>query len=104
MSAKQFEGLPDRSRDLAGVDDRGDEIRLIRGVSQKLYRCGCCKDAIEPGDDHVIVQYRFRKGGSEHSHWHRRCALEVLVPQLRGLKVASTTGSGRRRGGRRRAR
>lgn len=95
MSANNLKGLPDRRRSLVGVDDRGDEVSLVRAISQKLYRCGCCRDAIEPGDDHVIVRYVFRKGGSEHSHWHRRCALEVLVPQLRGLR-ATDAGTGRR--------
>jgi len=106
MSTNHLDGLPDRRKDLVGTDDRGDEIRLIRGISQKLYRCGCCRDAIEPGDDHVIVQYRFRTGGSEHSHWHRKCALEILAPQLCGLKAAGAgesrsgpirSGKGRRR-------
>jgi hypothetical protein len=103
MNINHLDGLPDRRKSLVGTDDRGDEIWLIRGISQKLYRCGSCRDAIEPGDDHVIVQYQFRTGGSEHSHWHRRCALEILAPQLRGLKAASSAESRpeRMRGGRR---
>lgn len=109
----RFIGLPDRRQSLTGVTDQGDQIWLIRSISQKLYRCGCCHDSIQPGDDHVVVQYFFRSGGREHSHWHRRCVEEVLLSSTRALKAVSASeapraGSGssdrRSRGGRRRRR
>lgn len=95
----RFSGLPDRRQSLAGMTDQGDEILLIRSISQKLYRCGCCRHAIEPGDDHVVVQYYFRAGGREHSHWHRRCVEEVLFSSTRALRVVSATEASRGRPG-----
>lgn len=84
-----FEGLPDRRTSLVGHTDEGDEAWLIRGISGKLYRCPGCHDAIEIGADHVIVHYVRRLGGSDHHHWHRRCAEEILVNGLRGLRRVS---------------
>lgn len=42
-----------------------------------------------------------RLGGTEHTHWHRRCAHEILVPGLRGFKPvnAGESGSARAAGG-----
>lgn len=107
----RFSGLPDRRQSLAGMTDQGDEIWMIRSISQKLYRCGCCHDSIQPGDDHVVVQYLFRSGGREHSHWHRRCVEEVLFSSTRALRAVSASDSPRGssggrgpRGGRRRRR
>ena len=93
----RFAGLPDRRQSLTGVTDQGDEVWFIRSISQKLYRCGCCYDSIEPGDEHVVVQYLLRSGGSEHSHWHRRCTEEVLIPSTRGLRAVSASESSRNR-------
>jgi hypothetical protein len=80
-----FDGLPDRRTSLRGLTDEGDEAWLIRGISQKLYRCPGCHGAIEIGDEHVIVQYVRRAGGTDHHHWHRRCAEDLVVPELRGI-------------------
>ena len=91
----RFEGLPDRRQSLTGVTDQGDEVWLIRSISQKLYRCGCCHDSIEPGDENVVVQYVMRTGGTEHSHWHRRCAAEVLLPSIRGLRAVNASEASR---------
>ena len=44
---------------------------MIRSLSQKLYNCGGCRGPIQPGDEHVVVQYVARAGGTEHSHWHQ---------------------------------
>ena len=93
----RFSGLPDRRQSLTGVDDLGDEVWFIRSISQKLYRCGCCHDSIEPGDEHVVVQYVFRSGGTEHSHWHRRCVEEALYPSIRALRTVSASESARGR-------
>ena len=79
-------GCPSRRWSLRGLTDEGDEAWLIRGVSRKLYRCPGCHGEIEIGAEHTIVQYVHRLGGTEHHHWHRRCAEELLVPELRGLK------------------
>jgi cytochrome c1 len=79
-------GLPSVRWSLRGLNEDGDEAWLIRGVSRKLYRCPGCHSEIEIGAEHTIVQYVMRLGGSEHHHWHRRCAEELLVPALRQVK------------------
>ena len=84
MSA--FEGEPSMRWSLRGIDEEGNEAWLIRSISQKLYRCPGCHGEIEIGSDHVVVQYVMRLGGTEHHHWHRRCAEELLVPELGDLK------------------
>ena len=78
-----FDGLPDKRWSLRGITEEGDEAWLIRGISRKLYRCPGCHGEIEIGSEHVVVQYVFRLGGTEHHHWHRRCAEELLVGELR---------------------
>jgi hypothetical protein len=92
-----FAGLPDKRWSLRGVTDEGDEAWLIRGISRKLYRCPACHGDVEIGSEHVVVQYVFRLGGTEHHHWHRRCAEELLVPELRQVQRVSTTESSRSR-------
>jgi hypothetical protein len=77
---------PNRRWSLKGRNDEGDEAWLIRGISQKLYRCPGCHGEIEIGADHTIVQYVRRLGGTDHHHWHSRCAEELLIPQLIGLR------------------
>jgi hypothetical protein len=79
-------GGPDKRSSLRGYDDEGNEVWLIRSISQKLYRCPGCHGEIEIGSDHVVVQYVLRLGGTEHHHWHRRCAEELLIPDLRQLR------------------
>ena len=103
-------GLPDKRWSLRGITEEGDEAWLIRGISRKLYRCPACHGEIEIGSEHVVVQYVFRLGGTEHHHWHRQCAEEMLVPDLRQLKKVPASQSsqskleerGRRPSGRRR--
>ena len=105
-----FQGLPDRRTSLTGHTDEGDEIWIIRSISQKLYTCRGCYDSIQVGDEHVVVQYIGRHGGTEHEHWHRRCAEEILYNQTRGLRRVQAKESdrgklesrGRRPAGRRR--
>jgi hypothetical protein len=79
-------GLPSVRWSLRGLNEEGDEAWLIRGVSRKLYRCPGCHGDIEIGAEHTIVQYVMRLGGTEHHHWHRRCAEELLVSALRQVK------------------
>jgi hypothetical protein len=105
-------GLPDKRWSLRGLTEEGDEAWLIRGISRKLYRCPACHGEIEIGSDHVVVQYVFRLGGTEHHHWHRRCAEEILVgdlSQVRRMPAAESSQSrldqrGRSPSGRRRQR
>jgi hypothetical protein len=92
-----FDGLPDRRTSLRGLADEGDEAWLIRGIAQKLYRCPGCHGAIEIGDEHVIVQYVRRAGGTDHHHWHRRCAEDLLIGELRGLTRVPAAESSRSR-------
>jgi hypothetical protein len=81
-----FAGLPDKRWSLRGTTDEGDEAWVIRSISRKLYRCPACHGDIEIGSEHVVVQYVFRTGGTEHHHWHRRCAEELLIPDLREVR------------------
>ena len=87
--------LPDSRQSLLGYDAGGDEVWLIRGISQKQYTCPGCYGDVEIGEDHVIAQTVARIGGTEHRHWHRSCALRVLAPGLRRLKAVSARESGR---------
>jgi len=86
---------PSKRWSLRGRNDEGDEAWLIRGISQKLYRCPGCHGEIEIGADHTIVQYVRRLGGTDHHHWHSRCAEELLIPQLLGLKRVPAGDSSR---------
>jgi hypothetical protein len=79
-------GLPDRRWSLRGLSDEGDEAWLIRSIAGKLYRCPGCHGEIPIGTEHTVVQYVLRLGGTEHHHWHRRCAEEILLPDLRDVK------------------
>jgi hypothetical protein len=79
-------GLPDKRWSLRGLTEEGDEAWLIRSISGKLYRCPGCHGEIPIGSEHTVVQYVLRLGGTEHHHWHRRCAEELLLPGLRELR------------------
>ena len=92
-----FEGLPDSRTSLHGLTDEGDEAWLIRGIAGKLYRCPGRHGEVAIGDDHVIVQYVRRLGGTDHHHGHRRCAQELLVPDLRRVERVSARESTRGR-------
>jgi hypothetical protein len=104
-----FAGEPSKRWSLRGSDEEGNEVWLIRSFGRKLYRCPGCHGEIEIGTEHTVVQYVLRLGGTEHHHWHRRCAEELLVPDLRGLKKVPASESsqsklearGRRPSGRR---
>ena len=82
----RFEGLPSMRWSLRGLNEEGDEVWLIRGIARKLYHCPGCHGDIEVGAEHTIVQYVRRLGGTDHHHWHRRCAEEILIPELGNLR------------------
>jgi hypothetical protein len=90
-------GLPDTRWSLRGYTAEGDEAWLIRSISQKLYRCPGCHGEIEIGTAHVVVQYVHRIGGTEHHHWHRSCAEELLYRELSRLQRVRATESSRKR-------
>lgn len=92
-----FDDLPDSRQSLLGITAGGDEAWLIRGVSQKTYTCPGCYGEVGIGADHVVVQTVMKAGGTEHSHWHRRCTHEILVPQLRRLKPVNAGEAGRKK-------
>jgi hypothetical protein len=71
---------------LQGETEEGDEAWLIRGIARKLYHCPGCHADIDLGDEHTIVQYVRRLGGTDHHHWHRVCAEEILIPELGNLR------------------
>ncbi len=77
---------PNRRWSLRGVSEEGDEAWLIRSIAGKLYRCPGCHGDIPIGTEHTVVQYVLRLGGTEHHHWHRQCAEEMLLPGLRDVK------------------
>jgi hypothetical protein len=60
--------------------------------------------------EHVIVQTIARLGGTEHQHWHRSCAEDRPILELRQLRKVSAFESspgkleqrGRSKAGRRR--
>jgi hypothetical protein len=81
-----FDGLPSMRWSLRGLTEEGDEAWLIRGIARKLYRCPGCHGDIQVGDEHTIVQYVHRLGGTDHHHWHRVCAEEILIPELGNLR------------------
>jgi hypothetical protein len=106
----QFVGQPSIRWSLRGLNEEGDETWLIRGISRKLYHCPGCHGDIEVGAEHTIVQFVRRLGGTDHHHWHRRCAEELLIPDLGSLKRVPASessqskleGRGRVKSGRRR--
>jgi hypothetical protein len=92
-----FDGLPDTRNSLVGLTDEGDEAWLIRDVARKLYRCPGCHGDVEIGTEHVVVHYVRRAGGSDHHHWHRRCAEDLLLGELRRVRRVSAAESSRGR-------
>lgn len=106
----EHEGLPNKRWSLRGITEEGDEAWLIRGIARKLYHCPGCHGDISIGTEHTVLQYVFKLGGTEHHHWHRRCAEELLVSELGDLRrvpVAESSQSrlqarGRAKPGRRR--
>lgn len=94
---RDFEGLPDSRTSLRGLTAEGDEAWLIRSISQKLYRCPGCGAAVEIGAEHVVVQHVRRVGGTEHQHWHRACAEDGVLLELRQLRAVSALESSRPR-------
>jgi hypothetical protein len=82
----QFDGQPSMRWSLQGLTEEGDEAWLIRGIARKLYRCPGCHGDIGVGDEHTIVQFVRKLGGTDHHHWHRQCAEEILIPELGQLR------------------
>ena len=93
LSVGQFDGQPSMRWSLRGLNEEGDEAWLIRGIARKLYHCPGCHGDIEVGDEHTVVQYVRRLGGTDHHHWHRRCAEELLIPELGSLKPGARLAS-----------
>ncbi len=93
----EYAGLPSKRWSLRGLTEEGDEAWLIRGIARKLYRCPGCQGDIPIGTEHTVVQYVFRLGGTEHHHWHQRCAEELLVGELGGLKRVPVSESSQSR-------
>lgn len=88
-------GLPSMRWSLRGLDEEGNEAWLIRSIAGKLYRCPGCHGEIPIGTEHTVVQYVLRAGGTEHHHWHRRCAEELLIGDLSDLKRVAANESSR---------
>ena len=72
-------------------------LAWLRGTARKLYHCPGCHGEVPVGEDHTIVQFVRRLGGTDHHHWHRRCAEEILVPELGGLKKVPASESSQSR-------
>lgn len=86
VAMSETAGQPSKRWSLRGVDEEGNEVWLIRSFGQKLYRCPGCHGDIPIGSEHTVVQYVLRLGGTEHHHWHRRCAEELLYGELGDLR------------------
>ncbi len=93
----QFDGLPSVRWSLTGLNEEGDETWLIRGIARKRYHCPGCHDDIPVGEEHTVVQFVRRLGGTDHHHWHRRCAEELLVPELGNLRRVPASESSQAR-------
>jgi hypothetical protein len=93
----QFDGQPSTRWSLRGLTEEGDEAWLIRGIARKLYRCPGCHGEIDVGAEHTVVQYVRRLGGTDHHHWHRRCAEELLIPELGNLRRVAASESSQSR-------
>jgi hypothetical protein len=93
----ELDGLPSMRWSLRGLNEEGDEAWLIRGIARKLYRCPGCHDEIQVGDEHTVVQFVRRLGGTDHHHWHRQCAEELLVPELTHVKRVPASESSQSR-------
>jgi hypothetical protein len=76
--------LPDSRHDIEARDADGRPVRLVRSISQKLYRCPGCGGEISIGEEHVLALTPEADDGYPHHHWHRTCAVELLAPELRG--------------------
>ena len=87
--------LPSKRWSLRGTDAEGNEVWLIRSFGAKLYRCPGCHGDIPIGAEHTVVQYVLPLGGTEHHHWHRQCAAERLVPDLRNARQVPASESSR---------
>jgi len=94
-SRGRHDGLPSIRWSLRGRTNEGDEAWLIRGISQKLYRCPGCHGEIEIGSEHTVIQFVRRLGGTDHHHWHRRCAEELLIPELGDVQRVPASESSR---------
>ncbi len=66
--------MPSRRSPVRGRDLDGDEVELSVGVARKLYFCPGCRERIEIGAEHVIVD---RSSMSHHQHWHTDCARPI---------------------------
>jgi uncharacterized membrane protein len=66
--------MPTRRRSVKGVDLDGRRVELSVGISRNLYRCPGCRESIEIGREHVIVDRDEESGRSFHQHWHTDCA------------------------------
>ena len=66
--------MPTRRTSISGTDLDGRPVKLSVGISRKLYRCPGCRESIEIGREHVIVEREEESGRSFHQHWHTDCA------------------------------
>ncbi len=86
-------GCPDKRWSLRGTDGRGRRgLADPRHLAQALPLPGLPRRDRDRQPSTPIVQYVLRLGGTEHHHWHRRCAEEMLIPELREAEA----GAGRR--------
>ncbi|MGI8708312.1 MAG: hypothetical protein ACR2LG_08940, partial [Actinomycetota bacterium] len=95
--------LPSRRHSLRGVDHDGHKVVLVASISKELYRCPGCRRSIPVGTDHVIVEFPDRGAEAFHQHWHRVCAREGIVRQLRSIHLVPASNAGKPTRGQRRA-
>jgi hypothetical protein len=82
------ENLPNRRQSIEGETYDGAAVRLAYTIARKLYRCPGCRESVEIGTAHTLVQY-LSSDPPFHQHWHRQCAVSSVVRELKTSRVVS---------------
>ena len=81
-----MENVPNRRQSIEGETYDGDAVRLAFTIARKLYRCPGCRESVEIGTAHILVQY-LSSDPPFHQHWHSHCAMSSVVRELKMSRV-----------------